>query len=775
MKKLMLVLLIVVVTGLVAGGIFMFWQSTRPPLEVGAILPPQPLLFVHMNDIEQNLGEFTQTRFWQILKGIDYIKYMKESGGDEAALKHFDEMRKQLFSEEMKVFAKTFLGKEVAVAVYGGEGNSLDPKNIVNVASQTFLVTRLKPEVKFAEKFSGLIGKMDPNISVEEVDYEKNKIYLISTKGAPFKIGYTRINNLLVVGLNEKAARACIDVYRKKNSALQEDEAYLRVRAHAEPEADFLGYMNFAKLIGDLKAQIVGWLSANGEVNELVQKQLDESFKRAKGFELMSFSALGGPLTRLKFDIHYDRNAVDPEVKPLYECSAQDNATLRFIPEHVLGYQWSPCYDLNYYWKQTRDNLGDAFLAKGVEANPEEFIAGLEDSLGISIENDIIPALGSEFGWLWTDIAVDRLAPIPQLAMYMKTVDKDKVKNMMSDLIAKQSFVRPEIESVGGEDVYYFKIPLVDNLEPAYSFINGYLMIATSRNLIKQAMAANAGEKPSILDQADFKQADLGLAAKNNAVFFLNMQGITEKADDLLEWSSGWADQQLAKQKAFRDGTEKRMEDVIKDIVSNRDRVTSLEAEIESLKEQKELIVEQPEELAKVNQEIERIDKFLGTLQKSLDPDLEEEKQLKSVQEDENFKLPPEGLARLKFVQDSIKKKQTKIDSLKEEKQTFLNQKEDLTSVDKKKAQIGQTIEDKKAEITQLQSDIQAGMDTQSELEAMIAGMDAQKTLTPGQREDVIQGFVKPLIHALAQLPTFSAKMNIGLKIIEMEGFLRVK
>jgi len=82
----------------------------------------------------------------------------------------------------------------------------------------------------------------------------------------------------------------------------------------------------------------------------------------------------------------------------------------------------------------------------------------------------------------------------------------------------------------------------------------------------------------------------------------------------LLEWSLGWADQQIAKQKAFRDGTEKRMQDVISEIVSNKDRVTSLEMELVTLKEQKEAIVEQPEEVEKVNKEIDRIDKFLENL-----------------------------------------------------------------------------------------------------------------------------------------------------------------
>ncbi|MFA5259964.1 MAG: DUF3352 domain-containing protein [Candidatus Omnitrophota bacterium] len=775
MKKAFLVVLIIVVIVLVVGGIFLFWQSTRPPLPVEAILPGQPLLYVHMKDVEQNLNEFSQTRFWQILKGIDYIKYMKEAGGNEDALKRLEDIKKQLFSEEMEIFVKTFLGKEVVVAVYPGKENSLDPQNIMNVASQTFVITRLKPEVKFAEKFSGLLEKMDPNINVEEIIYEKNKIYLISVKGAPFKLGYTRIKNLLVVGINDQAARRCIDIYKQKGATLKEDADYLRVRSHAEPEADFLGYMNFAKLMGDLQSQIVGWLGANEETGELVQKQVEDSFRRAKGFQLMSLSALGGPQTRLKLDIHYDREAVEPDVKPLYECAPQDNATLRFIPQDVLGYQWSPCYDFNYYWQQAHEKMGDALLAKGVESSAEEFIAGLEESLGIHVETEIIPALGKELGWFWTDISIDNLIPVPQLAFYIKTVDKDKVKTLMRDLIAKQNYVRAETETVQGEDLYYFKIPMVGNLEPTYSFLNGYLIVATSRDLIKQAMAANADEKPSILKQADFQQQDLGLSSKNNAVFFFNLQGISQKAGAVVEWSSGWADQQLAKQKAFRDGSEKRMQDVIAEIVSDKDQVTALEAEIESLKEQKEAIVEHPEEVAKVTREIERIDKFLENLEKTLEPDIEEERQLKSVQNDENFQLPPEGLARLKYIQDSIKKKQTKMDSLNEEKQAFLNQRDDLTSVDKKKAQIDQTIADKTGEIARLQAEITSGIDTQTELETMITVMDSRKMLTPDQREDVIQGLINPLIQAVAQIPTFSAKMNIGPKIIEMEGFLKIK
>jgi len=775
MKKALFVVLILVVIVLLAGGIFMFWQKTRPPLVVESVLPAQPLIYVRMKNIEQNLDGFSQTRFWQILKGIDYIKYLKETGMDEKTLERYITLQKQLFSEEMEVFVKTFLGKEVVLVIYPGAENSLEAQKAMDVASQTFVITRLKPELKFAEKFSGLLGRIDPNISVEEVDYEKNKIYLISVKGAPFKIGYTRIRDLLVVGINDQAARRCIDIYKQQGAALKEDADYLLVSSHADAEADFLGYMNFAGLIGDLKAQLTDWIAANEENNELLQKQVEESFRQAKGFQLMSFSALSGSQTRLKFDIHYDRQALDPDVRPLYECEPQENATLQFIPQDVLAYQWSPCYNLDYYWQQAPEKMEDALLAKGVQADPEEVLSGLEEGLGISIENDVLPALGRELGGVWTDISMDHIVPVPQGAFYIKTTDKEKVKTMIQGLIAKQPFVRAETETVRGEDINFFKIPMVGNLEPSYSFVNDYLIVATSRDLIKQALETQAGEKPSILQQADFQQPDLGLSGKNNAVVFFNVEKITQKADALLEWSLGWADQQIAKQKAFHDGTEKRMEDVISEIVSNKDRVTSLEMEIVTLKEQKEAIVEHPEEVEKVNKEIDRIDKFLENLEKTLEPDLEEERQLKAVQEDENFQLPPEGLARLKFIQDSIKKKQTKMDSLKEEKQAFVNQREDLTSVDKKKAQIDQTVAEKTAEIERLQADIKSGIETQGELEALLTEMESRKILTAEQREDVVQGFIKPLIQAVAQIPTFSATVNVGAKLIEMQGFLKIK
>jgi len=129
----------------------------------------------------------------------------------------------------------------------------------------------------------------------------------------------------------------------------------------------------------------------------------------------------------------------------------------------------------------------------------------------------------------------------------------------------------------------------------------------------------------------------------------------------------------------------------------------------------------------------------------------------------------------LKFIQDSIKKKQMKMDSLKEEKQAFMNQREDLTSGDKKKAKIDQAVAEKTAEIERLQADIQTGIETQTELEALLTEMDSRKILTAEQREDVAQGLIKPLIQAVAQIPTFSAKVNIGVKLIEMQGFLKIK
>ncbi len=776
MKNFKVVLLIFLVLIVIVGGVFLYKRSTTPPLTVNAILPQQPVLFFHVKNIEQNLNEMSQTKFWKIMSGIDYIRIMREGGMDEKLIERYAQMKSQVFSEEFKLFMNMFFGREIACAVYSPEGSLVDSENMLNVVSKMYIVTRLKPKVKFAEKFSGLLEKVDPNIVVEEVEHEKHKFYMISTKGMPFKICYTRIQDFLIIGLSEEVARKTIEIYKEKIPALKEDSLYQQVNSGATPQADLLAYMNYARLVGDLKKQIMGWLGAPEDVHDVLRQQIDETFKQSSGFQTVSFSALLNPELKLKLNVYYNPAELAPEIKPLYECQAQDNGTLQFVPQEVLGYQWSPCYDLDAYWRQSQDDLQRALLSKGVDVvSSEEVVAGLEQNLGLSIEQDILPALGREFGWYWKDVKVGSVIPVPQVVVFLKTRNQSKVDQILRDLIGKQPLLRADTEEYEGENIRYFNVPMIEGLEPAYSFIDGYLLIASSRESIKEAFETRSGKNPSIISQADFRKEDYGLTQKNNAIIFLNFTGIAKKASDLLAWSQGWVDQQMAKHQAFRDGTERRMKDVIDNIIADKDLIATLESEIESLKDQKDSIKEQPEELAKVENEIGRIEKFMNVLEKSLEPDLKEEAELKSVQNDENFKLPPAGVARLKFLKDSIEKKQMKLQSLKDEMKMYADQRHELTSIDEKKAQVEKTIAEKAREIEELKVRIESSVDTQSELEEVIKELDSRRTLTPEQRTDIVEMFVKPVIEAVSQLTSFAAKALLGSGMIEIEAFMRIK
>ena len=753
MKKRIVPFFIIVVTMIVVlvGAVF-FWMRQQVPLAVEQVLPQNPLVYVQAVDAAKTWDAFRTTEFWQGLSGIDYISVMKSMGVSDQIVAQHQGLKAGLSSPEVEKMFRLFLGQEAVVAFYPVSVDKVDPQAMAQLSSGLVLVTRLRPEVKMADTLVTMMAKMNKDVKVQNVEFMKKNITVVSAAGSPLKIAYIKIRDLLIISLGEDSIKECLSVYLKKKESLATDANYLAVKAKTLPGTRAVGYLDVKSALVRLKAQIMKLAGAQKENLAAVEKGLDSQLKQYEAFEVFNFSASLDQFYRMKVGIQFNPKAIPPEMLPSFTCSPSENKTMSFVPQDALVYEWSACNDFQNYWQQTMKEMANLPENQDTGLAPLSSIKKLEDVLGKSIEKDIVPILGQEIGGYLRDLDLSGPFPVPEFLAFLSIKDQQKAEDLLAMLAGKQRAVLNQQEVYKGSKITYFSIPMMDKVEPAYCFYNGYLLLAVNRAVLKETLDVAERGTGAIKDQPDFQKLDPKAATKSQGIVFVNTVLLSQKLNGVVDWGQKWVSQQVVKQEAFIAGTEKRLADVKQAMTENDQAIKTLEEEVTSLEADKEKIQEQPAELTRVNGEVDRLQKFIASLEKALEPQLAEEKELLAVKNNPAMLLPPEGESRLKVTQDAIKKKQDKIKSLQEEMNPFLDQKKLLTSVTERRAAVQTTIDQKKEQASQLRGENSARKENQTELESTLSTFQAHRPLSEQQRNVVWDQLVRPFIKCVGKV-----------------------
>src|SRR6185503_2185024 len=186
-----------------------------------------------------------------------------------------------------------------------------------------------------------------------------------------------------------------------------------------------------------------------------ITEQINASLKAVKGFKSFVLSGKMEPLVELKLNMVMDGANMSPELSYLYTCAPSVNKTLKFIPSGVLGYQWSSCLMLEQYWNQlmkeiTREppNPNDAV------PSPLEELQKFESMIGLSVERDILPAIGDEIGGYLADVQMEGMFPIPKFLFFLEVKDKNKIEKLLS-LLTKNPMLMLQQEEYAGTEIKY--------------------------------------------------------------------------------------------------------------------------------------------------------------------------------------------------------------------------------------------------------------------------------------------------------------------------------
>ena len=770
-KKIIPVIFFVCASIFLILGISLYIQKQNQPRTAQEVLSSGAMFYTRCVDLEKTFRDFTGSEFAAQFARIPFRAVLKEVGAPEQELMLYDTLASQISSKENQdVFFKLF-GREVAVAVYPMEGEA-PAAVLADAASKVCVVVRLRPEVRFVELLTAALSKLSPKFSESITEYKKHKIHIITLKGAFLSVGYIRFGDLLIFGVGDAAAKRAVDVVEDKTLALAQDESFLKTQAQFLEGAQHTVFLDYALFMKRMKGVFLKMAAQSGTLDPAVRARVEKGFENANGFNVFAFSAQYGDVLRGRFDMMFDIHKMSSRIRKFYDFSPVENTSLAFLPASAFVYSWSSLAGFDLYWQeikkeweQKRDSrLAEVPLAGGLT------VAGIEEVIGL---------LTDQFGWYVSGVELSDRVPVPQAVVFFGIKDAQHTREVVQRLVDEQGIFRLNTEEYQGEEIRYFEnIPFVKDLQPGYCVIDQYLVLATNKSLLEEALKVRKGTEKALKARGLFAENPYGLLDRGTGILFIDNDRLVSELSRILQWADEWADVQYARYLAFKAGAEKRLDDVQKEIAETQAEMDALEKTLVDIQEaqgagETEDLVR--EEYGRLEKELERKRKIAQSVIDTLQELRSEEKELVSAQKDQAQKLTDAGLERLAEVRAEIGRRKARQEEITKDIQGLQQDYEAAADRVRGMEEKEKTIQEKEQTFEDKRNDLRALQEKEKELEEVVKGYEKSDLPTPEQRETILNGAIQPALQAFKSISWIAGRSKITDGRIRSEFFLQVK
>jgi len=529
MKKI-IILFFQIVLVLVIG--FWLWCQ-RPGLAVERVFPSHPLVFARLNHVEEHVNKLVNSDFGKNIQAIDLSDVLIRNNFSRSDIKALEVWQKYTVKSWDNLLIKKILGKEASFVVYRK-----------NKTYQFYFALRLTLSTRIAELWWQLTRQWGGISIVAQEKYQGRVINHILIDKLGLKLEYVRIRDLLIVTPDSLGhIQDVVDVYEKRHEPLYVDPTFNFVRQNSYPESEGLLFVNL-----NLFSHI--W---RGEVDS----KLASIGYQTAAFPVYGISYLPGQISKYKMIWGLNEKFMPSRLRKTFSCPALTNDSMKFIPVDAIAYNWGGCYDFGQSWGLAKQRLQEnPDLADGITKLKER----IEDHYQVNIKNDVLPVLGHEIGGYLTDVDMQGSYPFPRLLVFVKIQDR-KAAEQLLDKFTQYPAITMQSEEYNHVNIHYFNLTKGANMDPGYGFLNDYLLVATSRQLLKRSIDAYNDSLRSIVSDDTVEQFSLDTGKKFHSVTLMKTAELSRRAQDFLGWIDKYLSSRVNMAAAYQqDGHNKKQE-----------------------------------------------------------------------------------------------------------------------------------------------------------------------------------------------------------------------
>lgn len=519
MKRFLAVLVLLCI---VAASLWYYLQA--PVVEVSAddFLPSETLITIEVHNLEKGINEFRESRLGKNLGKIDMTQLMRKLGAEEENIQEYSKGESRFFSTiNSRGFMEIF-GRELHLAL-------LPPDDVMEKAED--LLNRIVI-IAFPSHNTDLLqlagGFFTGDREVGETLYEEHTIRSLKLED-DLVIHYCFTEGVMLSSFAIDKIKEAIG--RRKSGAgnMLSNNYYTGLRRQVfKPDSRVFAYFNVEKLSEELK-EIIMKKMPSGEGDHNLETSLDRQFDLYKGFRSVVYSSYDNNQDESseKVLVNFDSSRLTPGQSATYRVEPGPNHTLAMVPAGTLFYSWANNLEI-------RHSLQDYLSREGMtDEQMTAIYKKIEEKTGATLD-EIDKTLGGEIGFIWTDLKMGGLFPVPVFAAMVQVAETELVENFLTSLAADSgvSFVK---ENYDGVEIKKLALPLGNDFEPAYAFYEGFWITAVNATLIKEMMASRKSGK-GLLSEESFKSVDKGLSGMNNGISYMKMDRFAEKIGLIAGW-----------------------------------------------------------------------------------------------------------------------------------------------------------------------------------------------------------------------------------------------
>lgn len=483
---------------------------TRPSLkDLEASFPADSVVYARMRHVAENLEGVGAASFYKSISSINIAKVLEHHGFSKQDIIQFEKMQKEWELILKSPLAKKLGGQEVAVALY-------DNGDIV-------VATRIGFSMQMAERVISLGREWADDITTESKPYEGFNIVHVRSDKRKMDLQYVRIHDVVfAAAYPSDILRRFIDVYQGRKPSISSQKSFNDAKMHFYPEGHALMYIDIKRMLGMLKDHLPN----------SVQEPFSRFTKESLALRSYSLSFMPGQTSSLKFILDIEEKQLPSAWKGLLGCAAPVNASLALTPHNAVVYNWSGCYRFNELLALFEDQGGDAQASEGLV---DQWKRRIERRFKLSVQKDILPVLGAEAGGYLNEIDVKGVFPYPRGVLFVKTTNRASAERLMQKF-AMTPLGPLEKEEYRRIDMHYLPIGIGFNMDPGYAFLGDYLLVGSSRQLLRASIDAFNNKDQSLLSSKDLEDLDIRQKSPAHAVLFIRVKEVAGRLIQLGDW-----------------------------------------------------------------------------------------------------------------------------------------------------------------------------------------------------------------------------------------------
>lgn len=270
-------------------------------------------------------------------------------------------------------------------------------------------------------------------------------------------------------------------------------------------------------------------------------------------------SSLGVGIHWVESGIRSDVYARFPEdgdrsriMKMLTEPSGEIRS-LSYQPESTLLYASLASFDARvvydelyrYAVEATRVQMDVAGTADSTRADSvvSQQLAAVESQLGIDVEDEIVEWVGDEVAISITGVDRTGFFPVPEVGLTIAARDVEQARASMAKIegvVTEMARARASIplewqeESYEGQTIRYAPTPMGEGLSVAYVVTDPFLLLGSSRGLVKRMLDARSGRAEALPSNPAFGAMTEFYPQRTSALGYVNLERVLTEVEGML-------------------------------------------------------------------------------------------------------------------------------------------------------------------------------------------------------------------------------------------------